>query len=88
MAGCIFSAPSEGKGLVVVNIFFGLVEPRPNQVAGEFHKVSLLYCMCGAWPTGVSSKENVTHRKLTERRVQACALMYTSLYMENTNMDE
>lgn len=50
MAGYIFSAPSEGKGLVVVNIFFGLVELELNHVAREFHKVSLLllYCMCGA----------------------------------------
>lgn len=48
MAGCIFSSPTEGKGLVVVNIFFGLVEPRLIHAAREFHEVSPLCCMCGA----------------------------------------
>lgn len=50
MAGCILSAPSEGKCLVVLNIFFGLLEPRLNHVVGEFHKVFLLCCICGASP--------------------------------------
>lgn len=33
MVGYIFSAPSVGKGLVVVNIFFGLMKVRLNHVA-------------------------------------------------------
>lgn len=48
MAGCVFIAPSDGKCLVVVNVFSGLVKLWLNHVAREFHKVFLLCCICGA----------------------------------------
>lgn len=64
MASYILGAPSEGKALVVVNIFVGLVEHCLNHVARELHKVSaLLHCVCGVGLAySCFSKENISHR--------------------------
>lgn len=91
MAGCIFSAPSEGKGLVVVNIFFGLVEPRLNHAASEFHQASLLYCKRGAGHAlQVFPQRNMllTGKSRCSAVICVGVCMYTSVSVGNPNLDE
>lgn len=79
MAGYIFSAPSEGKGLVVVNIFFGLMELGLNRAARELHGVSVLYVWC--WPgLQVFPQRNML---LTEKSLNAviCSGLCTHVYI-------
>lgn len=66
MAACIFSTLSEGKCLVVVNIFLGFF--GVNHAAVGFHKVLWVY-MFTAWLTGVFPKEQVSHCNVAERRL-------------------
>ncbi len=89
MAGCIFSSPSEGKGLVVANIFFGLLELRLNHVARVFRKfpcctVSVVL----AWLTGVSQRNILlTEKSLCNAVICVFLCTYVYLYVHGKQIE-
>lgn len=89
MAGCIFIAPSDGKCLVVVNIFSGLVELWLDRVAREFHEAFRLCCICGVglqvFPQRnmlliEKSLRNVICARLEPLTIHLCTLKNTIIY--------